>query len=394
MALVLAVPVSYVGYKLVRGGSITPETCGPSLTRATLEKSLELGNQYLVAAQQKEGNFVYEYDWVAKKNVPGESPTRQAGATWGLGLAYKYKQDPAYASALDRALAFWAKHSKNTKFGTVLMYPGGQQGELNTPALVALACIEYLTVLRQSPDQAEKAKSVEKQLDGLLTFLISTRNAEGMFAGNYRYDSGQPFGAPNPYGDGEALLALTKATKLLGRADLQPMLVQTAETLFRKHVTEALMRDSDSDETKGFYQWGTMGFYELYTSGWPGTEPFAKRAIDLADWVINIHRILDRRRNTGYAYEGILHAHALAKSTGDEAHAKHFACVARQGIEELISWQVGGPIPNSFLRSHTEREAWTTGGVQNESSVPTLRIDVVQHQMHATQLALREQIAQ
>ena len=46
----------------------------------------------------------------------------------------------------------------------------------------------------------------------------------------------------------------------------------------------------------------------------------------LADWMIDEHGTLWRLRNTGYAYEGIIHAYALAKQRGD-ARAAIYACV-------------------------------------------------------------------
>jgi hypothetical protein len=34
----------------------------------------------------------------------------------------------------------------------------------------------------------------------------------------------------------------------------------------------------------------------------------------LADWMIDVHRTLIRNKNTGYAYEGIIHAYAEPSS--------------------------------------------------------------------------------
>jgi UDP-N-acetylmuramoyl-tripeptide--D-alanyl-D-alanine ligase len=100
--------------------------------------------------------------------------------------------------------------------------------------------------------------------------------------------------------------------------------------------------------------------------------------------MIDDHHVLTRTRNTGYAFEGIIHAYALAKQRGDARHTK-YACVIDVGLERLMSWQVGGPLANRYASASGDAKA--IGGVQNEAFESALRIDVAQHQMHATQLA-------
>jgi UDP-N-acetylmuramoyl-tripeptide--D-alanyl-D-alanine ligase len=107
----------------------------------------------------------------------------------------------------------------------------------------------------------------------------------------------------------------------------------------------------------------------------------------LADWVIDRHHILTRNRNTAYAFEGITHAYALAKSRGDAMRAAKYACVIDIGLERLMRWQVDGPLPFRYTLSILPADALAIGGVQNGAFDAALRIDVTQHQLHATQLA-------
>jgi len=158
--------------------------------------------------------------------------------------------------------------------------------------------------------------------------------------------------------------------------------VRTADAGHRLNIVEALARDSDSDTTKGYYQWSSMSFYELATSGWPDTERFGKILLELADWQIDVHKTLTRLRNTGYAYEGIIPAYDWAKKKGDP-RADKLACITDLGLGRLLSWQVGGPLASSFTRGVSAGDKLAVGGVQNEARLPALRIDVTQHQMHA-----------
>lgn len=371
-----------------KGGWIVREVCGDALNRPALEESMRLGTEFLLAQQRPAGNFTYEYDWVKRETRPGDNQVRQAGAVWGLALMYQYRPDPRVAAALERALGFFAKHARKGPKGVFPAYPGEPGGELGSLALLTLAHIDFLRAAKGVlPDEA-LARHRER-LDGLVRALLSLRTPEGLFASHFDPASGEASGDPNPYGDGESLLALAKLARYLGREDLRPLLAQSAEACLAKHVRAARARDRDSDETKGFYQWGSMAFHELSTGPWPEFAPYADAVIDLADWMLDVHHVLERMRNTGYAFEGILHALDLARRRGDHARAERYSCVARQGLERLTGWQVGGPLPNDYVRRKGPPEDKARGGVQNERADPVLRIDVTQHQMHAVALALK-----
>ena len=179
------------------------------------------------------------------------------------------------------------------------------------------------------------------------------------------------------------------------------------------HAVQARERELDNSDTKGFYQWSSMAFVELHTSQWDivtntqntnanananpnananaNANPnlFAHYAIDLAYWIIDVHNILQRTRNTGYAFEGIVHAYEAARQTGDTKAMAKFASTVDTGLWKLTSWQVSGPNQNPYLTRATQIAEVAVGGVLNHRKEPTIRIDVTQHQMHAVVLALK-----
>lgn len=356
--------------------------CERRLDRAVLDRSLALGTSYLLAHQRPAGNFDYEYDWRDQSLSPEDNEVRQAGALWGLTLLYQGKPEPKLAAAIDKGLAFFNENSRVVKGTRCTTYPGSANGTTGTVALIALAHIEYL----RSPQNmaAEQRAGLDKALNEYLTLLLRNVHPSGLWYGNYSTKNCKPEGEPSPYSDGEALLALAKAAKYLGHAEVVPTLLAGAAAGKRLNIDEALAQDADSDTTKGFYQWSSMAFYELSTSDIPDTKQYGDVVLRLADWMIDEHHVLTRTRNTGYAFEGLTHAYALAKQRNDARTAK-YACVIDVGLERLISWQVGGPLPNRYT-AHAQDERGV-GGVQNEAFSPELRVDVTQHQMHATQLA-------
>ena len=84
------------------------------MTRPILDQSLAKGREFLLNSQKPEGNFVYQYDFTAKREIPGISPVRQAGALWGLALLHRDHPTERTSAALDRGFAFFEKHSRVT----------------------------------------------------------------------------------------------------------------------------------------------------------------------------------------------------------------------------------------------------------------------------------------
>lgn len=359
--------------------------CEKHLSRAVLERSITLGARYLLAHQKPEGNFDYEYDWRDQALSDDDNAVRQAGALWGMTLLYANEPSPELGAGVERALSFFEKHSKLVKGGVrCTAYPGSDGGSTGTVALVTLAHVDYLRAASEL--SSERRAQLEQQLGEYLKMLLRAVNPSSSWFSAYDHKSCKPSGEPSPYSDGEALLALVKAAKYQGHRELLPTIMAGAAAGKRANIDRARADNADSDITKGYYQWSSMAFFELATSDFPDTGGYGDTLLELGDWIIDTHHILTRTRNTGYAFEGITHAYALAKQRGDSRQGK-LACAVDIGLERLIGWQVGGPLPNRYTGASGSEDPKALGGVQNAAFEPELRIDVVQHQMHATILA-------
>ena len=367
-----------------------PTDSQPQLTRAVLDASLAVGRQYLLLNQRYEGNFNYEYNFRTGELNPQDSQVRQAGATWGVATIHRDQPSEETHAALAHAIHFFKRHSVRTDDGRrFVVYPGDVHGRTGTVALVSLALIDFITTL---PEGAERAE-MTVLLNEYMKFLVSLRHTngenQGHFFGTYDYETGQGHGEPSPYFDGESLLAMTKACRNTGMTELEGPILESAENMYQRYVTEARKVDPDSNLTKGFYQWSTMAFFQIHEAGWSKSDKFAERAIDLAHWMIDVHHTLRRTRNTAYAHEGLVTAWELARQIGKKAARDKFGRVVDEGLTKLTSWQVGGPNPNPWLRQWPTKDLLAIGGIMNSESEPKLRIDVAQHQMHAVLLARR-----
>jgi len=358
------------------------------LTSQILDESLALGRDYLVNSQRPDGNFTYEYDFVAGAVMSTDNAVRQAGAFWGVTMVHLAKPTAATRRAAERGLAFFEEHTGYSRRSGLSfpVYPGQDRGKTNVPALLVLALVDLLRADDLDRDLRRRAK---KQLDEYLAFLLSLRRDDGFFHGTYDHAIGRGIGMPSPYADGEVLLALTRAARFAGRQDLKEKILTSARRMYWRYVVSALDREPDSALTKGFYQWGSMAFFEIHDAGWDDEDQFALRTIEMAHWMIDTHRVLTRRKNTAYAFEGLAVAWELARRCGDEQSMTTFAAAIDKGLYKLTSWQVAGPIPNRFLRDHPTVDPKAVGGVMNSAASPVLRIDVTQHQMHALLLTRR-----
>ena len=361
--------------------------CERKLTRDVLSRSLELDVSFLLQHQRPVGNFDYEYDYLTKQSSNDDNEVRQAGALWGLALNYQNGRTAKLQAGIERGLGFFEKHSTEHGGRRCAHYPGADLGSTGTVALVALAYIDYL----RTPPQGVTEKALapyQAQLDQYLTHLEGSLRPDGLWYGQYDTKDCSASGEPSSYSDGEALLALVKAFKYLGYARLEPTIRRAAAAGKKLNIDAALAADSDSDVTKGYYQWSTMAFYELATANLADTSSYGDTVLRLADWMIDVHGTLWRLRNTGYAYEGIIHAYALAKQRHDAARVAKYGCIIDLGMSRLLNWQVGGPLASDFA-ARGKDDPLALGGAQNEARDAALRIDVTQHQSHATILALR-----
>lgn len=355
------------------------------LSKEILEESLQIGTQFLLNNQKSGGNFNYDYDFVTKKLSTQDSQVRQAGALWGVSLIHAYQPSKETYDALIKGFAFFDSISVQVdSLNSMIKYPGTSAGRTGTQALLALAYLEFLTTDLDS----NTYNTYREKFDQYFRFILSQRSESGLFYMSYSYKNLPSKPTHSPYFDGESLLLLTKSANYLKIDSLKPMILESAEAMYQKYVVEARKIDPDSKETKGFYQWSSMAFFEIYKMGWD--DIYAERIIELAYWMIDTHRTLYRTKNTAYAHEGMITAWKAAEMTENENAQKKIGFVIDKGLYKLTKWQVGHSIQNNFIDKNFDAgDQLAYGGIMNCKDCPGLRIDVTQHQMHAVILALK-----
>jgi hypothetical protein len=366
----------------------TPTTRPAAPLRASdLDASIDLGKRYLLGAQRPDGSFVYQFD--AARGVPDHTrhAVREIGGLWAVALLHHQKPTPQTADAIVRSLKYYDGFARlSPDGGRYFSEPGARKWTTNYVALHVLILTEFLST--SDPIDPSLRKKCEADRAAEVRFLLSLRVGGGRFASGYASEDGRPAAPPSPYADGEALLALVKVAKVTNDEALRDAALTSAAAMYAEYVRSALRADPDSADARAFYQWGSMAFYELYTSGWPDTKAYAARTIAMAKWMIDHQRIVSAEGNTGHAFEGLAVAWELARLINDKNSQAHIANAIDAGLTKLMTWQIASPradrtaIPEQFSKS-----AKAQGGVVSAAKSPLIRIDTVQHQLHATMMA-------
>ena len=372
------------------------------MTPELLQESYALGSAFLVNWQKPAGNFRYMYDWTEGTWVEDDNQVRQAGSLWGISTCHRYKPTDESRAALDKGLEFWFDNTVDgPREGTLTVkYPGEDNVTSGTVALVALSIVEYLKT-DEPMDEAYEAELNEK-LDGYLRFLQWLQRDNGHIAKEYRHPTKTKTNRSSPYYDGESLLCLCKAARELDRDWLVPTIEVAAAAMAKTYTIESWAKDPDSKTTKGFYQWGSMSFVEYYLAQWKDHELFGDVCLSLGWWMTHAHSTLKKNRNHAYAVEGLISSWRIANMRGDVPAQTDLLYTLDRSLHKLGSWQINGPLAknNSFLKKNPTDDPLAHGGVMNarrpsgadvkKDVSHQLRIDVTQHQMHATTLAIEE----
>ncbi|MBT3374167.1 MAG: hypothetical protein HN742_33950 [Lentisphaerae bacterium] len=359
------------------------------LKREDLIASAEAAQTYMLNHQTPAGSFAYQLDMVLKTYSGDDSAVRQAGALWAIASLSRMRPSAEACRGAILGLDFFFQLSRALPSGTTApVYPGSKTIKTG---MVALNCLSLVDFMRSKPFLRDSINwgFYDSWLTQYLNYLEGVEMGNGSWCSDYLFELNEKEMAASPYYDGEALLAYCRAARYANRNDLIPKIEAFAPRLAERYTVGAWEDDPGSDATKGFFQWGCMAFAEYVEAGWKDADAIGDAAMALAWWVIHQHRVQLRRGNTAYAVEGLLGAYRVAKARGDRDAMAKLHHAAESILSRLITWQAGGPKAdkNPFLVK-TPVPVIAIGGIMSSKDSGIIRIDVVQHQLHATLMAL------
>ena len=358
------------------------------LTASVCSEALDLGLRFMLAQVRADGRITYEVPLRPGPAEESHHQVREAGGLWGLSLyldrpTLQPDQRGAIWQALQAGLERLKAHSVCEHGRRRPLPPKEPDGALGTAALLGLALVEMLT----QPDCPARTER-QQLLQEILSFILSCRQTSGRYHSRYELSSGRPLEEPNPYFDGEVCLLLAKASRQLGMNGYAVPASVAADAMFESYAERAIDRRVLSDDCKGFYQWGSMAMTELHHLQ-PHDQRWSERVLAMADWILEVHQVLSRKRNTGYAFEGLISAFHLSSLQGDQGMQRRLHQAIDRGLARLCTWQVGSSLQCEALQRLHPVNPQAIGGVLGGRNDTSIRIDTVQHQMHALLLAER-----
>ncbi|NOY80267.1 MAG: hypothetical protein GXP31_04595 [Kiritimatiellaeota bacterium] len=361
----------------------------PPLTRATLVASIEAARTYMLNHQRAEGNFIYSYNYVRRTIVPGDSPVRQAGAVWGLTMLCRRRPTLATRAAAVRALDFFFRNSRALSCGTVApVYPPYDKIKTNTVDILCLALMDFIHSQTRYLTGAGRGL-YEGWLEKYLDHIEGMELGNGSWGEFYMASSDERAPTSNPFVDGESLLVYCRAARELGRKDLIPKIEESAPKLIRKYLTDAWDELPDSELTKQFSQWGCQAFAEYVEAGWKDSDLVGDAALALAWWLIHEHKVAELRANMSYCVEGLIAAYRVARIRDDRESMTALRKYIDFMLTRAITYQIGGPLQawNPYFKG-VKPDAASFGGIVWVPDGHVIRIDNIQHQLHAELMAL------
>ncbi|MCK5802365.1 MAG: hypothetical protein KAI66_06010 [Lentisphaeria bacterium] len=362
------------------------------LNRDILAASVEAARAYYLSHQKADGNFIYEHDIVLDKIANDDNQVRQAGALWGLACLNRDRPNAPTARSVLRGLDFFYANSRALPIGKFApVYPGETRIKTGMVALVCLAMTELWRGEQRYFTRVGKG-FVDSWFTNYLDYLAAMELDNGSWGRDFNLDTRERNPVSSPYYDGECLLAYCRAARYMNREELIPKIEKIAPLLAKRYTTDEWRKDPGSDLTKSFFQWGCMAFADYVEAGWKDADQIGDAALALAWWQIHENRLLLRRGNVGYAVEGLVAVHKIARLRGDRRAMRELKRVIDQVLSELVTWQVNGPLEaeNFFLRTLGHRPKLAFGGIMSRRDSGIVRIDTVQHQVHATLMAMEE----
>lgn len=364
--LFLIVGASYFVNRLVR---LWPK----ETLEQKLEGSIARETQWFLNNQKEAGDFVYERASATGEINDANNIVRQAGALYGLGQAYGYKNDPKISQAFEKGLAYF-KELTATKSATMAAISYEDSTYTNTTALVVLGLTEYILA-----DERNNTVENLEYLVRLSNYLESTQATSGAYINSYT-----PSPSESDYNNGETMYALIRSHQITQKDSYLESVKKMADYAMSYYGTNKF--------NSSFFSWGMAGFAYLYT-----VEPNEKYWKYLSDsfelymknrgqWYEQYIQSKDGEPispGSAVFLEGVDHIGWIAKTKDPELYKKINQHL-RRVLEQLLVYELNSP----YGRYRSE-SASVSGAVCSQITCESTRMDFVQHHLSAMTLYLK-----
>ena len=351
------------------------------VTAETLERSMRLGADWIVAMQEHHGRFQYWYDPIndkfSKKN--DDNFLRQAGTSFSLMLVYEMTGNLRYLEAARKSLQYLLAFTESlgTDKAYFLFRRKAKLGGISLPMLTMLK-------IRQLTGTTE-FDAILAKLANMILFLQEKYNtgqykSTYVYRGDYEHEKNS--GWESKIYPGEALYALAGMYQVFGDIRYKQSMDWALEFYYREKW-----------QSHAFLPWTISAFASLYEQ--TGQQKYVDYVFFLSDRLLT-QQNLDGddeaygsfhgvpAANTGSYMEGLGDAIHVARLIGDERRLKLYQERAKMGYRWLFLLQYGESDAAALKRPDMAQ-----GGFRKTLTDSQLRIDNTQHTISSFAKGLR-----
>ena len=351
------------------------------VTAETLEHSIRIGADWIVAMQEHHGRFQYWYDPVSdrfsKKN--DDNFLRQAGTSFSLMLVYEMTGDLRYFEAARKSLQYLLgfTESLDTDKAYFLFRRKAKLGGISLPMLTMLK-------IRQLTGTTE-FDAILTKLANMILFLQEKYNtgqykSTYVYLGDYEHEKNS--GWESRIYPGEALYALAGMYQAFGDIRYKQSMDWALEFYY-----------GEKWKSHAFLPWTISAFASLYEQ--TGEQKYANYVFFLSDQLLtqqnleaddeaygSFHSVPSA--NTGSYMEGLGDAIHVARLIKDEERLWLYQERAKMGYRWLLMLQYGESDASALKRPNMAQ-----GGFRKTLTNSRLRIDNTQHAISSFAKGLR-----
>ena len=346
----------------------------------TLERSMRIGADWIVAMQEHHGRFQYWYDPISdkfsKKN--DDNFLRQAGTSFSLMLVYEMTGDLRYFEAARKSVEYLLTFTEllDTDKAYFLFRRKAKLGGISLPMLTMLK-------IRQLTGTAE-FDAILAKLANMILFLQEKYNtgqykSTYVYRGDYEHEKNS--GWESKIYPGEALYALAGMYQAFG----DPRYKQSMDWALEFYYGEKW-------KSHAFLPWTISAFASLYEQ--TGEQKYADYVFFLGDQLLtqqnlgadevygSFHGVPSA--NTGSYMEGLGDAIHIARLVKDEGRLRLYQERTKMGYRWLFMLQYGESDAAALKRPDMAQ-----GGFRTTLTNSQLRIDNTQHAISSFAKGLR-----
>ncbi len=183
----------------------------PPLSSLELSQITESGVSWLLAAQEPNGHFRYEYVPYEDQYLDDDNMVRQAGALYGLGEALHHRVGDATTieAAMERAIGYFTSLSQTGTYAQ-RKFRCIRSSEKSTECSLGTTALALIGVLRLAESDHTAARVYAPLIASYGAFVSAMQKDTGGFQSSYVPARERQSLVESSYSTGEALLALVR----------------------------------------------------------------------------------------------------------------------------------------------------------------------------------------